>query len=137
MSEPRRSTRARAREEAAPAPEPEPVKEKAAKRPASSRKRKRVVDISKDSAPATPAREPSQQAPKHLLPIRIVEGLPLPTLPEPQALDLPATEYQDVQQSGVLTRLTSPPPLPQAHQMHEMATDQAPVELPTSPGPRK
>ncbi|KAF2659248.1 hypothetical protein K491DRAFT_689374 [Lophiostoma macrostomum CBS 122681] len=102
MSEPRRSTRARAREEAAPPPTPEPSKEKANKNPAKSLKRKRVVDLSKDSAPATPAREPSQQAPKHVLPIRVIEGHPLPTLPEAQPLNLPPSDYQDIQHSGVL-----------------------------------
>jgi hypothetical protein len=35
--------------------------------------------------------------------LKIAEGQPLPTLPEPQPLDLPTNEWQDIQQSGVLS----------------------------------
>ena len=96
MSEPRRSTRTRAREEAAPeTPKETPSKTSAVK---SSLKRKRASVVAKDSAPATPTAEIAHQAPKLVLPIKIVEGQPLPTLPEPQPLDLPPLEYQDIQQ---------------------------------------
>ncbi|EAT92118.2 hypothetical protein SNOG_00623 [Parastagonospora nodorum SN15] len=99
MSEPRRSTRARAREEAAPAPET--PKEKPAKgaKSASTLKRKRSSVVIADPTPATD----SPQAPKQTLPLRITEGQPLPTLPEPQPLELPTSEWQDIQQSGVLS----------------------------------
>jgi hypothetical protein len=98
MSEPRRSTRARAREEAAPAPEP--AKETPVKGAKSAAKRKRSSIVVKDLTPAAD----SPQGPKQLtLPLRIHDGQPLPTLPEPQPLELPATEWQDIQQSGVLS----------------------------------
>jgi hypothetical protein len=98
MSEPRRSTRARAREEAAPAPEtPKETPVKGAK---SSLKRKRSSIVVKDSTPAT---DSPQGPPKLTLPLRIHDGQPLPTLPEPQPLELSAHEWQDIQQSGVLS----------------------------------
>ncbi|KAF2254597.1 hypothetical protein BU26DRAFT_514478 [Trematosphaeria pertusa] len=106
MSEPRRSTRARTREEAAAAPPPpETPKETPSKQAAKSLKRKRTSLIPADEpTPTTPAAETSQpQAPKLVLPIRVVDGQPLPTLSEPQPLDLPSQEYQDIQQSGVLS----------------------------------
>lgn len=103
MSEPRRSTRARAREEAAPPPPPETPKETPSKQPAKSLKRKRLSVPAKDATPTTPATETEQQAPKQTLPIRLVDGQPLPTLSEPQPLDLPSSEYQDIQQSAVLS----------------------------------
>ncbi|OAL05910.1 hypothetical protein IQ06DRAFT_313136 [Phaeosphaeriaceae sp. SRC1lsM3a] len=97
MSEPRRSTRARAREEAAPAPET--PKETPAKSSKSAAKRKRSSIVIKDPTPAAD----SPQGPKQqTLPLRISEGQPLPTLPEPQPLELPTSEWQDIQQSGVL-----------------------------------
>ncbi|KAH7406098.1 hypothetical protein DE146DRAFT_715454 [Phaeosphaeria sp. MPI-PUGE-AT-0046c] len=96
MSEPRRSTRARAREEAAPAPET--PKETPAKSSKSATKRKRSSIAIKEPTPATD----SPQGPKQTLPLRISEGQPLPTLPEPQPLELPTSEWQDIQQSGVL-----------------------------------
>jgi len=100
MSEPRRSTRARAREEAAPAPEtPKETPVKGAK---ATLKRKRTSVAVKDSTPSTPIGD-APLGPKHTLPLRISEGQPLPTLPEPQPLELPATEWQDIQQSGVLS----------------------------------
>jgi hypothetical protein len=98
MSEPRRSTRARAREEAAPAPET--PKETPVKGSKSSLKRKRSSIVVKDSTPAT---DSPQGPPKLTLPLRINDGQPLPTLPEPQPLELPANDWQDIQQSGVLS----------------------------------
>ncbi|KAF1958906.1 hypothetical protein CC80DRAFT_490671 [Byssothecium circinans] len=102
MSEPRRSTRARAREEAAPAP-PEAPKE-APKPKSQSLKRKRSAAAAKDArtTPSLDAANPDQP-PKQVLPLRLVDGQPLPTLSEPQPLDLPAREYQDIQHSGVLS----------------------------------
>ena len=104
MTEPRRSTRARAREEAAP-PTPETTSDKPAKAPKSTStlKRKRPSVAVKDSAPGTPVAEASQQPSRPALPLRIAEGQPLPTLPEPQPLELPAAEWQNIQQSGVLS----------------------------------
>ncbi|KAF1913886.1 hypothetical protein BDU57DRAFT_558825 [Ampelomyces quisqualis] len=96
MSEPRRSTRARAREEAAPAPET--PKETPAKGAKSSLKRKRPSAVAKAATPATN----SPQGSKQTLPLRIRDGQPLPTLPEPQPLELSSAEWQDIQQSGVL-----------------------------------
>ncbi|CAN9278506.1 unnamed protein product [Alternaria alternata] len=101
MSEPRRSTRARAREEAAPAA-PETPNEKPARGAKSSLKRKRTSLAVKDSAPSTPIMDGAPLPPKQTLPLRIVDGAPLPTLPEPQPLDLPSSEWQTIQQSGVL-----------------------------------
>ncbi|CAI6335737.1 unnamed protein product [Periconia digitata] len=120
MSEPRRSTRARAREEAQPAPAV-PAKETPGKSSKSQSqqpqaqppsqaalKRKRSSVPAKD-ARTTPAIDveaetaPAQQPPKQVLPIRVADGQPLPTLSEPQPLDLPAREYQDIQHSGVLS----------------------------------
>ncbi|KAF2823551.1 hypothetical protein CC86DRAFT_372488 [Ophiobolus disseminans] len=99
MSEPRRSTRARAREEAAPAPEtPKETPVKGAK---ATLKRKRTSIAVKDSTPSTPNGD-APQGSKQTLPLKIGEGLPLPTLPEPQPLELPSNEWQDIQQSGVL-----------------------------------
>ncbi|KAF2738373.1 hypothetical protein EJ04DRAFT_509547, partial [Polyplosphaeria fusca] len=104
MSEPRRSTRARAREEAAPPPEPEPPKATPAKASAKSLlKRKRTLPGAKDPTPATPGAETTSQAPTYLLPVRLVEGQSLPTLPEPQPVDLAEKDYQTVQQSGILS----------------------------------
>ncbi|OSS43199.1 hypothetical protein B5807_12163 [Epicoccum nigrum] len=108
MAEPRRSTRARAREEAAPAT-PETTSEKPAKGPKSTLKRKRtsVAVAVKDPEPGTPVAEAAQQQQqppsKPVLPLRITDGQPLPTLPEPQPLELPSTEWQNIQQSGVLS----------------------------------
>ncbi|RAR00719.1 Helicase SRCAP [Stemphylium lycopersici] len=102
MSEPRRSTRARAREEAAPAA-PETPSEKPARGAKASLKRKRTsVAAAKESTPSTPVTDGAPLPPKQTLPLRIVEGAPLPTLPEPQPLDLPSSEWQTIQQSGVL-----------------------------------
>ena len=101
MSEPRRSTRARAREEAAPAV-PDTPNEKAARGAKASLKRKRTSIAVKESAPSTPVAERAPLTPKQLLPLRIAEGAPLPTLSEPQPLDLPSSEWQTIQQSGVL-----------------------------------
>ena len=101
MTEPRRSTRARAREEAAP-PAPETPRERPAKGAKSTLKRKRSSIAVKDPTPGTPVGEAAQQGPKQTLPLRIAEGQPLPTLPEPQPLDLSSTEWQNIQQSGVL-----------------------------------
>lgn len=103
MSEPRRSTRARAREEATAPPPPEETPSKPAK--ALKRKRPPPTPKPKDSTPATPiADRPQQvqQAPKQILPTKIVDGLPLPTIAEPQPLDLPAAEYQDIQQRSAI-----------------------------------
>ncbi|KAL5374440.1 hypothetical protein PMIN06_010069 [Paraphaeosphaeria minitans] len=105
MSEPRRSTRARAREEAAPPP-PETPKETPTKPLSKSLKRKRPsLAPSKDDTPrrGTPVAEGPQQPPQLVLPLRVVEGQPLPTLSEPQSLDLSSQEYQDIQHSGVLS----------------------------------
>lgn len=102
MAEPRRSTRARAREEAAPAA-PETPSEKPAKGAKSTLKRKRTSIAVKDSTSGTPVGEAAPQAPKQTLPLRIAEGQPLPTLPEPQPLDLSSAEWQNIQQSGVLS----------------------------------
>lgn len=99
MSEPRRSTRTRAREEAAPPPPPPEAKETPSKvAGAKSLKRKRTSIVTKESTPATPVNETSQLPLKQVLPIRVVDGQPLPTLPEPQPHHLPPQEYQDVQQ---------------------------------------
>jgi hypothetical protein len=100
MSEPRRSTRARAREEAAPAPET--PKETPAKGAKSAAKRKRSSIAIRDLAPLTPGSD-APQGPKQTLPLRIHDGQPLPTLPEPQPLELAPSEWQDIQQSGVLS----------------------------------
>ncbi|KAI8937680.1 hypothetical protein NX059_005381 [Plenodomus lindquistii] len=104
MSEPRRSTRARAREDAAP-PAPETPKEtptavKGAK--STAVKRKRTSTAVKTPAPSTPAAHGTPLPPKQTLPLRLTEGAPLPTLPEPQPLDLPVSDWQSIQQSGVL-----------------------------------
>ncbi|KAH7079155.1 hypothetical protein BKA63DRAFT_438817 [Paraphoma chrysanthemicola] len=99
MSEPRRSTRARAREEAAPAPET--PKETPVKGGKVTGKRKRGSIAVKDPTPSTPIGD-VPQGPKQTLPLRIHEGQPLPTLPEPQPLELSSSEWQDIQQSGVL-----------------------------------
>jgi len=101
MSEPRRSTRARAREEAAPAV-PETPNEKSGRSAKASLKRKRTSIAVRESAPPTPVGEGTPLTPKQLLPLRIAEGAPLPTLSEPQPLDLPSSEWQTIQQSGVL-----------------------------------
>jgi hypothetical protein len=98
MTEPRRSTRARAREEAAPAA-PETPKETPAKTAKSTLKRKRTSIAVKDLTPTID----SPQGPKQTLPLKISDGQPLPTLPEPQPLELPTNEWQDIQQSGVLS----------------------------------
>ncbi|KAF2743643.1 hypothetical protein M011DRAFT_489579 [Sporormia fimetaria CBS 119925] len=103
MSELRRSTRARAREEAE-APPPEPVEtpsKPATKAPRS--KRKRPPATPRDATPAGSVSGAGQQIPGPLLPYRLLDGQPLPTLNEPQPLDLPSSEYQDVRQSGVLS----------------------------------
>lgn len=103
MSEPRRSTRARAREEAAPPP-PETPKETPSKPSAKSLKRKRLsTAVAKEATPGTPVPEGPQPPPQPVLPIRVTEGQPLPTLSEPQPLDLSTQEYQDIQTSGVLS----------------------------------
>ncbi|KAJ4357338.1 uncharacterized protein N0V89_001913 [Didymosphaeria variabile] len=103
MSEPRRSTRARAREEAVP-PTPDPPKETPSKPPSKSLKRKRTsVAPIKDATPGTPVAEGPQLPSQPVLPLRVVEGQPLPTLSEPQSLDLSSQEYQDIQHSGVLS----------------------------------
>lgn len=105
MSEPRRSTRARAREEAAPATPaaPETPNEKPARGTKASLKRKRTSLPAKEPTPSTPpVPEGTPLPPKQTLPLRIVDGAPLPTLPEPQPLDLPSSEWQTIQQSGVL-----------------------------------
>ncbi|KAF1833823.1 hypothetical protein BDW02DRAFT_569687, partial [Decorospora gaudefroyi] len=101
MSEPRRSTRARAREEAAPRA-PETPTEKAPRGAKASLKRKRTSIAVKHSRPSTPATEGAPLPPKPTLPLRLVDGAPLPTLPEPQPLDLPTGEWQTFQQSRVL-----------------------------------
>lgn len=98
MSEPRRSTRTRAREEAVPAPPPEPA-DTPSKPPPKSLKRKRPTAAAKDATPVQPAVvETTQEIVKPSLPVRLIEGQPLPTLSAPQPLDLPSTEYQDVRQ---------------------------------------
>lgn len=103
MTEPRRSTRARAREEAA-APAPETPSDKAAKGSKATLKRKRTnTAAAKDSTPGTPVGDSAPQGSRPTLPLRIAEGQPLPTLPAPQPLDLPAGEWQNIQQSGVLS----------------------------------
>jgi hypothetical protein len=103
MSEPRRSTRARAREEAATAP-PETPADTPSKSLSKSLKRKRASIVpSKDGAGLATGAETPQQAPKHHLPVRLAEGQALPTLPAPQSLDLSPHDYQDIQQSGVLS----------------------------------
>ncbi|KAK7188649.1 uncharacterized protein CC84DRAFT_1161437 [Paraphaeosphaeria sporulosa] len=105
MSEPRRSTRARAREEAAPPP-PSTPKDTPTKPPSKSLKRKRPsIAPSKDATPGrgTPVAEGPQQPSQPMLPLRVVDGQPLPTLSEPQSLDLSSQEYQDIQHSGVLS----------------------------------
>ncbi|KAF2105297.1 hypothetical protein BDV96DRAFT_509600 [Lophiotrema nucula] len=100
--EPRRSTRARARAREDAAPPPAPSKDTPAPTAAkSSLKRKRTS--TKDSTPATPVAEPAAQPLQHVLPVRLAEGQPLPTLPEPQPVDVPAQAFQSVQQSGVLS----------------------------------
>ncbi|EFQ87919.1 hypothetical protein PTT_16373 [Pyrenophora teres f. teres 0-1] len=101
MSEPRRSTRARAREEAAPAV-PDTPNEKPARGAKATLKRKRASIAVRESAPSTPVGEGAPLTPRQLLPHRITEGAPLPTLSEPQPLDLPSSEWQTIQQSGVL-----------------------------------
>jgi hypothetical protein len=102
VMEPRRSTRARAREEAAPAPTPEPSKETASKVAPKSLKRKRTTGAAKESTPGTPVSESRQQPLKPTLPVKVVEGQPLPTLSEPQPVDLPSHAYQSVQQRYVV-----------------------------------
>ncbi|KAF1941562.1 hypothetical protein EJ02DRAFT_455080 [Clathrospora elynae] len=105
MSEPRRSTRARAREDAAPpAPETptETPTETAARGTKASLKRKRSSVAVKDSAPSTPVTDGAPLPRKHMLPFKLADGAPLPALPEPQPLDLPPSEWQNIQQSGVL-----------------------------------
>jgi hypothetical protein len=97
MSEPRRSTRARAREEAAAVPPPDAA-ETPSKPSAKSLKRKRNVAAAKDATPVQAAVETPLEPPKPSLPVKLVEGQPLPTLSEPQPLDLPSTEYQDIRQ---------------------------------------
>jgi hypothetical protein len=101
MSEPRRSTRARAREDAAPAAPETPIA-KVARGAKASLKRKLSTIAVKDSTPSTPTHDGAPLPPKSTLPRRIVDGAPLPSLPEPQPLDLPANEWQSIQQSGVL-----------------------------------
>ncbi|EOA81336.1 uncharacterized protein SETTUDRAFT_122975 [Exserohilum turcica Et28A] len=105
MSEPRRSTRTRAREEAAPAAPapPETPNEKPARGTKASLKRKRTSLPAQEPTPSTPpVPDGTPLPPKQTLPLRIVDGAPLPTLPEPQPLDLPSSEWQTIQQSGVL-----------------------------------
>ncbi|KAF2709711.1 hypothetical protein K504DRAFT_455396 [Pleomassaria siparia CBS 279.74] len=101
MSEPRRSTRTRIRDDAASEP-PKETPTKTTTAPKSSLKRKRPSVVAKDLTPATPLSETPQHAPKHVLPIKVVDGQPLPTLRGPQQLDLASNEYQDIQSSGVL-----------------------------------
>jgi len=99
MSEPRRSTRARAREEAAAAPE---TPKETPTRPKSTLKRKRASVAAKDSTPGTPNADTALHRPRHNLPFKFHNGQPLPTIPEPQPLNLPSSEWQDIQHSGVL-----------------------------------
>jgi hypothetical protein len=101
MSEPRRSTRARAREDAAPAAPETPIK-KPVKGAKASLKRKLSSIAVQDTTPSTPITDGVPFPPKQTLPLRLADGAPLPTLPEPQPLDLPASEWQTIQQSGVL-----------------------------------
>ncbi|OAL56648.1 hypothetical protein IQ07DRAFT_581966 [Pyrenochaeta sp. DS3sAY3a] len=101
MTEPRRSARARAREEVAPVV-PDPPKETPVKATKGSLKRKRATTVVIDSTPSTPAPDGPPLPPKQTLPLKLAEDQPLPTLPEPQPLDLPSSEWQDIQQSGVL-----------------------------------
>ncbi|KAF2867906.1 hypothetical protein BDV95DRAFT_164885 [Massariosphaeria phaeospora] len=104
MSEPRRSTRTRAREEAAPPPPPDTPQATPSKPPRKTTlKRKRPAAVTKEAPPAAPAAEAAQEPAKPVLPTKVSEGQPLPTLPNPQPLDLPSNEYQDIQQSGVLS----------------------------------
>ncbi|KAJ4982779.1 hypothetical protein SVAN01_11738, partial [Stagonosporopsis vannaccii] len=49
------------------------------------------------------ASEAAPQPPRQTLPLKVAEGQPLPTLPEPQPLALSASEWQNIQQSGVLS----------------------------------
>lgn len=71
-------------------PEKRRLSELEAEKAAPSRKRQR-----------TPSKveQPSNQA---ILPTKVTDGRPLPTLKEPQPSDLPDTEYQSVLDSGVL-----------------------------------
>ncbi|EMD89926.1 hypothetical protein COCC4DRAFT_56097 [Bipolaris maydis ATCC 48331] len=112
MSEPRRSTRARAREEAAPPAKPSPsLKKRKRTAAAASEQLSLPPSASTPGPPAAaaaalstpPATERAPLPPKQpALPLRIVDGAPLPTLSEPQPLDLPCSEWQTIQQSGVL-----------------------------------
>ncbi|KAF2274914.1 uncharacterized protein EI97DRAFT_93693 [Westerdykella ornata] len=109
MTEPRRSTRARAREEAEAAATPsapeaalKPSDTPSRKAPKSNLKRKRS-EVVKETIPANATLEGPQEPPGPVLPTRITDGEPLPTLPEPQPLDLLSNEYQDVRESGVLS----------------------------------
>ncbi|KAJ4325466.1 hypothetical protein N0V94_000609, partial [Neodidymelliopsis sp. IMI 364377] len=118
MTEPRRSTRARAREEAAPVA-PETPRDTPAKGAKGTLKRKRASIAVKDhptAAPGTPMHldddtaaatatglPPPPHGARQTLPLRIVDGQALPTLAEPQPLDLPTAEWQNIQQSGVLS----------------------------------
>jgi hypothetical protein len=99
MSEPRRSTRARAREEATAVPE---TPKETPTRAKSTLKRKRASVAAKDSTPGTPNADAALHGPRHNLPFKFHDGQPLPTLPEPQPLNLPSSEWQDIQHSGVL-----------------------------------
>ena len=104
MSEPRRSTRTRTREDVAPKT-PKDTPSKTAVKLGVKRKRPSVA--AKDSVPGTPIREAIQQTQKPILPIRLAEGQPLPTLPEPQSLDLPALEYQNIAQRYAMSISTA------------------------------
>jgi hypothetical protein len=104
MSEPRRSTRARAREEAAaPAPSDAPADTPSKPGSKSSLKRKRASIVPPKEGGLAAGAETPQRGPKHHLPVRLAEGQALPTLPAPQSLELSPLEYQDIQQSGVLS----------------------------------
>ncbi|KAF2501244.1 hypothetical protein BU16DRAFT_555738 [Lophium mytilinum] len=86
-----RTTRARAAQAAAVVETPPPKSNP-------SKRRKKESDVLPIVSIPVDGPEPAQES----LPIKLVDGQPLPTLSQPQPADLPVDEYQSIIQSGVL-----------------------------------
>ncbi|KAF2814994.1 uncharacterized protein BDZ99DRAFT_458946 [Mytilinidion resinicola] len=86
-----RTTRARAAQAAAvvetPPPKSNPLK-----------RRRKDLEVTPIVSTPVDGLKPAQES----LPIKLVDGQPLPTLSQPQPADLPSDEYQSIIQSGVL-----------------------------------
>ncbi|OCL09160.1 hypothetical protein AOQ84DRAFT_388374, partial [Glonium stellatum] len=74
----------------------EPVKE-------TTLKRKRSAISAKEATPIVETPVEDAEPVQEPLPVKLIDGQPLPTLPEPQPSDLSNHEYQSLIQSGVLS----------------------------------